>query len=487
MKLDIDKIFIIDHLDWGSFDDLYPGYSHAEKVGGDCYFASEKQLNNYCEDVLGLFQALASEDPVLIYRSIQVDSIAQIDREMLGEHWSFDLESARNFAKYNLWGSVFLVRGETSPENIDWKKSIVQYLHFSGRQSDEDENELIVLDASEVRVVIIEQIIKKKVNQSKLFQNIYQSKGISLIIAQVEKRLEVKFYKIGRENLRKKRSDSLYIRKNPHLNLYALSYNILDYTWESWLEKTGNSLFDLPDRKIKKAPIIKFYFDSRSGEESLGLVYIEIYTPKFRDSSPTYTYETYGFGIVQLINQICKDLKVHVYKKSELEKEYESLLTEFISEGGEVVFLGKTVKYIMEGIVEYVPKFDYQRTNQVLKELLAYKKYFHGDVFTVGEDEQEENGEEYNPYRVASGFIPQKNIDDILKMVDWDLYRRRKYYPQLRQPWVNRVYASTVEMKCKSSKYNKNGKIYTQKILFKDFIVLAKDQEITIADSVKYL
>jgi hypothetical protein len=508
MKLTISRDFIFDNIGWeDSYKDVYPGYSAEESEFPDeYYFESKEKADNFVDDILGLFNDIYNTNTVLIYRSIAADSEDKIDKEMLGNHWSFEEYSAKNFARYSLQGNVFLVYGKTDKDNIDWEESIIAYLHFSGGETDEDENELVIIDESDIEIIKIEQIrkVKEGVSQSKnLNQNIFKSKGSNLIISQIEKKLEVKFLKIGTETLRKKRSDSEYIRKNPHLKLYAMSYNILDYTWLRWLEKSGRNLFELPERKITKAPVIKFYFDSRSGEESLGLVYIEIYTPKWKDSTPTYTYEVYNYGIAQLINAICRDLSPHVNKKSELEKEYARLLDIFLAEGGSLYRMGRTIKYTMIDLVEYASIFDLPKTNMMLKELIDYKKYFHEEDYTNNYDDY--NTE--NPYRVASRkitikgipipqeiiqkmfgkfFIKSKSVDDILRMVDWDLYHRRKYYGQLLQPWVNRVYASTVETKCKSSKYNKNGKIYIQKVLFKDFIVLAKDKEISIADSVKY-
>lgn len=49
-----------------------------------------------------------------------------------------------------------------------------------------------------------------------------------------------------------------------------------------------------------------------------------------------------------------------------------------------------------------------------------------------------------------------------------------------------RVYASTVEYATKSSKYIKNKTIYTQKILFRDFYVIARDKQIPMADAIRY-
>jgi hypothetical protein len=87
---------------------------------------------------------------------------------------------------------------------------------------------------------------------------------------------------------------------------------------------------------------------------------------------------------------------------------------------------------------------------------------------------------------VWSGYLLSFTIKQILDEEDMGLYRRHKYKPELESPWFERAYGSTAQYRCNSSKKSTNGLVYTQKILFKDFVVIAKDKKIPIADAIEY-
>ena len=71
-------------------------------------------------------------------------SIGDIDfYEYLGDSWSFDRQSAINFANNQARGNVLLT-AKINQIDVDWKSSIDHYINFSGNYDGYDENELKV-------------------------------------------------------------------------------------------------------------------------------------------------------------------------------------------------------------------------------------------------------------------------------------------------------------------------------------------------------
>jgi hypothetical protein len=60
------------------------------------------------------------------------------------------------------------------------------------------------------------------------------------------------------------------------------------------------------------------------------------------------------------------------------------------------------------------------------------------------------------------------------------------YTSQLRKPFLHKAYGSTLMFGSHSSKFTKNGIIYAAKVLFKDFVILSRDRNISIAEAVHY-
>lgn len=85
-------------------------------------------------------------------------------------------------------------------------------------------------------------------------------------------------------------------------------------------------------------------------------------------------------------------------------------------------------------------------------------------------------------------FVPIKSftLAQILKEVDPNHIHHAQYTSELEEPFVIRVYGSTMLFGTKSSKYAKNHTIWKQKVIFKDFVVIARDKEIPIGQAVRY-
>ncbi len=130
-----------------SFRDLYPGYSDEEnEYEEDYYYPSKEGAQSHVGDVINLFEDMPN--PIPVYRSIKVKSIDDIDYDLLGDSWSFDRQSAINFAKNQAGGDV-LISGFVRKENVDWEDTIKHYFEFSETFSDYDENEIKIPNAED--------------------------------------------------------------------------------------------------------------------------------------------------------------------------------------------------------------------------------------------------------------------------------------------------------------------------------------------------
>jgi len=147
---------IADNIDYSNFSDLYPEYSNdIDDIdrSDDYYFSSRKKFEIFARNVIDLFDSFPDEFPV--YRSIKVKSEQDIDMDDLGESWSFDLESARNFGYGN--GSNIILSAIVTSDNIDWYESMHRYLIFSPGDFD-DENEIVVRNTDWLKDLKISKI-----------------------------------------------------------------------------------------------------------------------------------------------------------------------------------------------------------------------------------------------------------------------------------------------------------------------------------------
>lgn len=84
-------------------------------------------------------------------------------------------------------------------------------------------------------------------------------------------------------------------------------------------------------------------------------------------------------------------------------------------------------------------------------------------------------------------YLPQYTLNDIYVERDPAYLRHGERTDALRESFIEKAYASTLVMNTFSSKFNENGLIYKQYILFQDFVFVAKDKDIKLLDAVDYV
>lgn len=148
-----DVFELIDYHD--SYRDLFPNYGEENEYEEEYYFPSEDEAYDDVNETLELFSSLPN--PISIYRSIKVYSKEDIDLNDLGESWSYDKESAINFAKYQAGGN-YLLSARTKFTNVYWKKTLDLFYKFSRGYDGYDENEINIIDSDEIYDVKIDKI-----------------------------------------------------------------------------------------------------------------------------------------------------------------------------------------------------------------------------------------------------------------------------------------------------------------------------------------
>jgi len=142
-------------------DKLYP----EKNQDGDYLFSTKRKFIDFAYDIIDLFDSFPEEFP--IYRSIKVKSIEDIDMDYLGESWSFDLESARNFGFQN--GSNIILSAIINSNNVNWEESLKRYLIFSPGDFD-DENEIVVNNTNKLKNITINKIKEaKEIDKNPIF------------------------------------------------------------------------------------------------------------------------------------------------------------------------------------------------------------------------------------------------------------------------------------------------------------------------------
>lgn len=152
-----DAFTLIDYRD--SFRDLYPGYEDDAAWADedtDYFYQSKEGAYREVNDVLDILESLPDEIPV--YRTISVKSLVDVDRDNLGECWSYQKSSALEFGSHI--GATALLSGTIASEFIDWWATIRLHFQFSGSQMSDDENEVRVDYPEEVQNLKIEWIGK---------------------------------------------------------------------------------------------------------------------------------------------------------------------------------------------------------------------------------------------------------------------------------------------------------------------------------------
>jgi len=154
-----------------NYDDIYPNNNDDDDDDdgdgdGDFMFETKEKAYEYVEYIKDLFISL--NDPIEIYRSLNVDDIKDIDLEYLGNCWSFEKHSALNFGSRNNNNNNnnnnYNISAEIEKKYVDWKQTILAYINFSDTLSDDDENEIYIGDENSqyIKNIKIEKINYKK-------------------------------------------------------------------------------------------------------------------------------------------------------------------------------------------------------------------------------------------------------------------------------------------------------------------------------------
>lgn len=131
-----------------SYKDLYPNYSDDEnEYGEDYYFSTKEDAYNNVNGTLEFFNTLPN--PIPIYRSIKVKSLDDIKYDWLGDSWSFDKQSAINFANNQAGGNV-LLSAKTKFDNVDWNDTLKLWYIFSDGFDEYNENEIKIIDSDKL-------------------------------------------------------------------------------------------------------------------------------------------------------------------------------------------------------------------------------------------------------------------------------------------------------------------------------------------------
>lgn len=147
---------VFDMIDYhNSYRDLYPNFSDENEYEDDYYFTTIFDAYKDVNEILNFFNSLPN--PITIYRSILVKSIEDINYDYLGDSWSFDKQSAINFAENEAGGNVLLI-GKTNFDNVDWKNTIKLFYEFSRTLDGYEENEINIIDSDEIFDIKIEKI-----------------------------------------------------------------------------------------------------------------------------------------------------------------------------------------------------------------------------------------------------------------------------------------------------------------------------------------
>jgi hypothetical protein len=131
-----------------SFRNLYPGYDKNDnEYEEEFYFDSKEIAYQNVDNILDIFNSLPN--PIPIFRTIKVKSIDEINYDYLGDSWSFDKQSAIDFANNQAGGNV-LLSAKTYFDNVDWKNTISAYFLYSDLYNSESENEITIIDSDKL-------------------------------------------------------------------------------------------------------------------------------------------------------------------------------------------------------------------------------------------------------------------------------------------------------------------------------------------------
>lgn len=163
-SVNVEEVFdLIEYHD--SFKDLYPGYNteFENEYAEDYYFPTKEKAYEEVTDLINFFKSLPN--PIPIFRTIRVNSLDEIRLDYLGDSWSYEKQSALNFASNHNGGNV-LLSAYIPKDSVDWKATLKNHFLFSDEMDDFNEDEIKVDDFDKIQDLKVEWI-KNIVQESK--------------------------------------------------------------------------------------------------------------------------------------------------------------------------------------------------------------------------------------------------------------------------------------------------------------------------------
>ncbi len=243
-KFEIKDVFNSLKRNWSDFNyyDIYPGFEE-EPGEEECMFQTKKQAFKYAEEVVDIFNSFPDYFP--IYRAIKVKSPDDIEKDYLGESWTFDLSAAKEFGSHN--GSNYILASFINSDNVDWQESLNRYVVFSSMGDSESEFEIVVYDTDK----LLDKLHIFKIKEAKEI-------GKNPIFTSINKINE----SILRKKIRKIISDGMefyidYFKKEDHITQLIKSFdnpNDLKGFCDTISEKFANKLLE---QGIKNVSLIE--------------------------------------------------------------------------------------------------------------------------------------------------------------------------------------------------------------------------------------
>jgi hypothetical protein len=164
LDLSIEDVFkLIEYSD--SYRDLYPGYYTENEYEEHYMYDSKEKAYNVVGEILEFFNSL--DNPIPIFRVLEVNSKKDIDYSYLGESWSFSKKSAIEFSNRNLIKANVLLSALVYKKDVNWKQTLRAFFLFSDLYGSENEDEITIENVSEIFDVKTEFI--GKIEESKNF------------------------------------------------------------------------------------------------------------------------------------------------------------------------------------------------------------------------------------------------------------------------------------------------------------------------------
>ena len=146
----------------GSFLGLYPEQCTTLTSYDNYLFQSKEYYYKHVNSILKFFNDIPQT--FNIYRVIDETNENNICYDWFGEHWTYDKQSAINFANTFDNDNYILFSAQTTKDNVDWEQTIKNYFYYSCNGDYFDENEITIKDCTSysIKNLKLSKLSKKK-------------------------------------------------------------------------------------------------------------------------------------------------------------------------------------------------------------------------------------------------------------------------------------------------------------------------------------